>query len=166
MTSRTCIRAAMVVPTICSARNEEDIASGLPGRGVGLFFSVIRSLPGNAPELLASFVKGSPRLSPLGIGDFIAARPPQLLDGFDAPKRTGPRCADGLAAHKHIDGIGVKLRKMSKRDPTTLIDLNFEAQIVCLTVSQNLFGRDRLPVHHNLDEARTARHDFIRPWAV
>ena len=53
---------------------------------MGLFFRVIRSFLSNAPELLDSFVKGSPRLSPLGIGNFIAARPPQLLDGFNAPK--------------------------------------------------------------------------------
>ena len=66
-------------------------------------------------------------------------------------ERAGPRCADGLAAHKHIDRIGVELRKLSKRDPGALADLNFQIPIVGLTVSQNLFGRDRFPIHHNLD---------------
>src|SRR5437773_4639630 len=89
----------------------------LPGGCVGLLFSVNRSLFGDAPEPLDRFVKGSPRLSPLWLGDRPFTRAPKLLDGFDAPKRIRPRCADRLAAYQHIDRVRVKLRKVSKRDP-------------------------------------------------
>src|SRR5439155_12585978 len=100
-------RATTLVAAPAHAALYRCCVSGSPGRGGGLSFGVIQSLLGNAPELLDSFVKGSSRLSPLGNGDLIAARPPQLLDGLYAPKGARPRSADGLVAHKHIDGIGV-----------------------------------------------------------
>src|SRR2546430_4982172 len=60
-----------VVRAICSRETRKTCATGLPGRGVGLFFR-IRSLLRNAPEFLDGFVNSSPRLFPLGTADFIA----------------------------------------------------------------------------------------------
>src|SRR5881628_1316779 len=85
-----------------------------------------RSLLSNAPKFPYSFVEGSPRLGALGLSDGTFTRPPKLFDGFDAPQRAGPRRADGSGAHQDVDRIGVELRKLPKRDPRALVELNFQ----------------------------------------
>jgi len=57
-----------------------------------------------------------------------------LLDRLDAPERAGPRCADRLAVHQHIDGIRVQLREMSEGNPRASLDWKVEFQIVYLAV--------------------------------
>src|SRR5436309_8168391 len=117
------------VSSVCSCsiclrrRNLSCTPKGVEGamrRGVGLLLGVNRSLLGNAPEFLDSFVKGLARLGTLGLRDRSFAHAPELLDGFDAPKRAGPRSPDRLAAHQDIDRIRVKLRKMTEGDPGAL----------------------------------------------
>jgi hypothetical protein len=91
----------------CAAARGADIAARcpyqakrIPRRGRALLcLRVLRSLGCDAAKLLDGLVKGSARLSALGLCDRSLTRPPELLDGFDAPERAGPRRADGLAAN-------------------------------------------------------------------
>src|SRR5437879_491214 len=131
-----------------------------------LSLSVTRRLIGDKPELLDRFVKGSPRLGPLGLCDRPFAHPPELFDRLDGPKRAGPRYADGPAAYEDIDRIRVELRKMSEGDPGTPVELNIQIPIVRLAVRRNLFRRDRHAIDHNLDEASSARDNFLRARTV
>src|SRR5712691_3587846 len=55
----------------------------------------------------------------LGGGNALAAYAPELLDGADAPQGTLAGGTDRLAAHDHIDGVGVHLREVPQGHPAT-----------------------------------------------
>src|SRR2546426_2752663 len=88
-------------------------------------------------------------------GNFFIPRPPELLNGRDAPQRTLARSTNRLIANDHVDRVGMHLREVAHRDPTASIDSYRKFQLVLLVIGRHFFRGRRLAIDHQLHQSQS-----------
>ena len=75
---------------------------------------------------------------------------PTLIDRAQAPF-DALAYANGLAAHQHENGVGMRRGKDAQRNPTAFGNLHIESNGASHPIGCDLLPGDGLPVHNKLD---------------